>query len=126
MYDLHLLIPMKMSKYKDDQMRVMEVMFSDEVQTAMVRKTARISTLKDPKYSQQFAQEIPELKGKRIEAVFKSKPAPAMAFSVYYSNAYALLNAEYEAMLQEKQDTNTALRTAEEKINQLIKTEKGK
>ncbi|WP_158302235.1 hypothetical protein [Paenibacillus mesophilus] len=49
-----------------------------------------------------------------------------MAFSVYYSNAYALLNAEYEAMLQEKQDTNTALRTAEEKINQLIKTEKGK
>ncbi|WP_158606794.1 ABC transporter substrate-binding protein [Paenibacillus ginsengarvi] len=126
MYDLHLLIPMKMSQYKDDQMRVMEVMFSDEVQNAMVRKTARISTLKDPKYSQQFAQEISELKGKRIEAVFKSKPAPAMAFSVYYSNAYTLLNAEYEAMLQGKQDTNTALRTAEEKINQLIKTEKGK
>ncbi|MEF3311819.1 extracellular solute-binding protein [Paenibacillus sp. GYB004] len=126
MYDLHLLIPMKMSKHKDDVMRVMEVMFSDEVQTTMVRKTARISTLQDPKYVEQYAKDIPELAGKRIESIFKSKPAPAQAFSKHFVKASALLNTEYVEYLNNKIDVNTALRNAEEKINQMIKSENSK
>ena len=126
MYDLHLLIPMKMSKHKDDQMRVLEVMFSDEVQTMMTRKTARISTLKDPKYVQEYAKDIPELKEKRIESIFKSKPAPAQAFSKHFSKASTALTAEYVEFVNGKIDINTALRNAEEKITQIIKTEKSK
>jgi multiple sugar transport system substrate-binding protein len=123
MYDLHVAIPLKTSKHRDDQLRVMEVLFSDEVQTAMVKKTARVSVMKDPKYAQMFGQDIPELKGKNIAGIFKSKPAPAPAFSIFETKASSLLNAEYVNVMNNKKDINTALRDAEENINQHISTQ---
>ncbi|CAG7650247.1 ABC transporter substrate-binding protein [Paenibacillus allorhizosphaerae] len=124
MYDLHLMIPLKTSKARDDQMRVMEVLFSDEVQMTMVRKTARVSTLKDPKYTQNFGADIPELKGKNLAGIFKSKPAPAPAFSIHYAKAVSLLTTEYNKYIKNGQDVNTTFRTAEEKIKQYIDEQK--
>jgi multiple sugar transport system substrate-binding protein len=126
MYDLHCMIPMAMSKNRDDQMRVLEVLFSEEVQTVMSRKSAKLSVMKDPKFRQAFGQDLPELQGKHIEGVFKSKSAAAPPNSNYYSKAYSLLTAEYTNAVKNVKDVNTALRDAEDQIKQHIVTEKGK
>ncbi|CAG7654820.1 ABC transporter substrate-binding protein [Paenibacillus allorhizosphaerae] len=124
MYDLHVMIPLKSSKSRDDQMRVMEVLFSDEVQTALVRKTARVSPMKDPKYAENFGADVAVMKGKNVAGIFKSKPAPAPEFSIHYTKAASLVTGEYDKYLKGGQDVNTALRIAEEKITQYIESQK--
>ena len=121
MYDLHIIIPSKISKHQEDMMRVMEVLFSDEVQTAMVKKTLRVSVMKDPKYNQMFGQDIPELKNKRLTSIFKSSPAPAPAYSKYYPSAINMVVDGFKDYVNGKKDVNTALRETEEKILQYIR-----
>lgn len=116
MYDLHIVMPMSMSPHKEDQMRVLEVLFSDEVQTLMVRETAKVSVLKDPKYNAMFMEGLPELASKNIAGIFKSSSAPAPEFSILWSSSGALLRDEYESYLRGEKDVNTALRDAEENI----------
>lgn len=120
MYDLHILIPNRNSKHQDDMMRTMEVLFSDEVQTNMVRKSGRVSTLKDVKYKQQFGKDLPELQGKHIESIFKSAPAAAPEYSRYYPKAAEILRWNYVDYMNNKKDVNTALRDAEDAINKHI------
>ncbi|MEF3302670.1 ABC transporter substrate-binding protein [Paenibacillus sp. GYB003] len=119
-YNLHLLIPTKMSKHPDDLMRVMEVLFSDEVQTGMVRKTARKSTLSDPKYIQMFGADMPELKGKNVTGIFKGKSGPAPQLSRHFSKATSLMDAEFTKVAKGQTDVNTALRDLEDQIRQYI------
>ncbi|MEF3307037.1 ABC transporter substrate-binding protein [Paenibacillus sp. GYB003] len=126
MYDLHCMIPMVASKHRDDQMRVLEVLFSEEVQMTMSKKSAKFPVMKDPKFKQAFGQELPELKGKHIEGVLKSKTELAPPNSLYYSKGLSLLNAEYANVMKNTKDLNTALRDAEEQIKQHIATEKAK
>ncbi|RKN85155.1 ABC transporter substrate-binding protein [Paenibacillus ginsengarvi] len=126
MYDLHCMIPMVASKNRDDQMRVLEVLFSDEVQMTMSKKSAKFPVLKDPKFKQAFGQDLPELKGKHIEGVLKSHTEMAPPNSLYYSKALSLLNTEYANILKNSKDINTGLRDAEEQIKQYVTTEKAK
>nr|WP_274381447.1 extracellular solute-binding protein [Paenibacillus mesophilus] len=126
MYDLHILIPNRNSKHQDDMMRVMEVLFSDEVQTNMVRKSGKVSTLKDAKYKQQYGKDLPELQGKRIDSIFKSVPAPAPQYSRFYPKAAEILRWNYVDYMNNKKDINTALRDAEEAINKHVAGELGK
>jgi multiple sugar transport system substrate-binding protein len=123
---MHVIIPIQTSKHRDDQMRVMEVLFSDEVQEVLVRKTARVSALKDPKFKQMFGMDIPELRGKRLESIFKSTNAPIPLTSLYYSKASSLLTAEYINAVTDKKDVNTALRYAQEQIQKYVESEKKK
>lgn len=123
MYDLHIMIPNANRPHQDDMMRVMEVFFSEEVQTAMVEKTARVSALKDPKYKQQLGKQVPELQGKRLASVFKSVPAPAPEYSIYFSKSDSLLRAKFTRVMQNAMDINTALREADEEISSYISTQ---
>lgn len=119
-YNLHLVIPLKTSKYRDDQMRVMEVLFSDEVQSIMVRKTVRKSTLADPKYMELFGKDITEIQGKRIASIFKSRSGASHVLSSHWNAANTLVNAEFGKVVTGQKDTNTALRDLEEQIKQEI------
>ncbi|MDF2725460.1 MAG: transporter substrate-binding protein [Paenibacillus sp.] len=119
-FNIHLMVPTKMSKHPDDQMRVLEVLFSDEVQTEMARKTARKSTLTDPKYVEQFGADMPELKGKNIAGMFKGKSGPAPQLSKHVSKAQSLSDAEFAKVAKGEKDINTALRDLEEQIKQYI------
>lgn len=125
MYDLHVLIPIQTSEHPDAQMQVMEVLFSDEVQTYMVRSTGKVSTLKDPKYQQIYAADMEIAQGKNIEAIFKSSPAEANGYSKYYSAAIGMLRDSYEEFIRGEKDVNTAVREAKEKIEQHIIQDKG-
>ncbi|CAG7640471.1 ABC transporter substrate-binding protein [Paenibacillus allorhizosphaerae] len=121
-YNTGVIIPNKNSKNQEDIMRVYEVFFSDEVQSALVRKVGQLSVLKDPKYNLMFGADIPQLQGKRIQSIFKSKPAPAPAYSIYYNQSYAILNNKFIEVVTDKKDVNSALREAEEEIKQSIES----
>lgn len=120
LYDLHVIAPNKNSKSPDDVMRTMEVLFSDEVQLDLVRKTGRVSLLKDEKYREQFAKDIAEMQGIDVSAVFKSKPAPAPAFSKYTFPASPILDKKFKEYVSGVKDVNTALREAKEEIEKVI------
>lgn len=126
LYDLHVIAPNKNSKSPDDVMRVMEVLFSDEVQTDLVRKTGRVSVLKDEKYKQQFAKDITEMQGIDVSSVFKSKPAPAPAFSKYTFPASPILDKKFKEYVSGTKDVNTALREAKEEIEKVIADDRKK
>lgn len=120
MYDLHVIIPTNTSKHPDAQMKVLEVLFSDEVQEIMASKTARVSALKDPKFQEIFAKDYPGVEGKNIASIFKSSPAPAPGYSIHYGSANSILQAEFEKYVRGEKDVNTALREAKEQIEQYI------
>jgi multiple sugar transport system substrate-binding protein len=126
MYDLHVMAVPKVSKYKDDAFKVIEVLMSEEVQMQSVRVTGRVSPLKDQTFKDNFGADQAGMKGKNIAAIFKSKPADAPEFSRFYSDANTIVTAEYKDLLAGKIDVNTALRNAEEKINAAIKAKLGK
>ncbi|MFE5322776.1 ABC transporter substrate-binding protein [Paenibacillus sp. NPDC056579] len=126
MFDLHTIFITKTSKHKDDAMRVLEVLFSDEVQMISTKETGRVSPLKDPKFNQAFGADMPHLKGKSLQSIFKSKPAQSPPFSMFYTKGIALLRNSFAEVADGKKDVNTALREADEKINQMIETDKKK
>lgn len=122
MYDLHVITIAKTSKHKEEAMKVLEVLFSDEIQL-LSSKAGKLPVMKDPKYNQAYLQDIPEFKDKRIQSIFKSKPAPAPAYSKYYSKARGILVSSFIEYVEGAKDVNTALREADEKINKLIESE---
>ncbi|WP_158301943.1 ABC transporter substrate-binding protein [Paenibacillus mesophilus] len=126
MYDLHVIAVPKTSKYKEEAFKVIEVLMSDEVQMESVRVTGRVSPLKDQKFKDNFGADQAGLKGKNTQAIFKSKPADAPEFSRFYRDANAIVLNEYKEFLAGKKDVNSALRDAEEKVNQAIKAKQGK
>jgi len=123
-YDLHIMALSSISKHKEDAMRVMEVLFSDEVQLLSSQR-GKPTLMKDPKFNQAFLKDVPELQGKNIQGIFKSKPAPATPpYSVYYSNARGTLVERFREYAQNQKDVNTALREAEEQITKYIASQK--
>jgi multiple sugar transport system substrate-binding protein len=124
MYDLHVLNISKISKHKDDAMRVLEVLFSQEVQLISSKATGRLPVLQDPVYREAFGKDMPHLQGKRIQSIFKSKAAPSPAFAPYYTKSIDLARNAFIDYVQNKTDLNTALRTLDEQINQHIEANK--
>lgn len=126
MFDMHIIGISNTSKHKDEAMKVLKVLFSDEVQMIATKQTGRISLLSDKKFQDAFGAEMPILKGKNIASIFKSKPAPAPRLSTYYSNSGGILRQQFYEYADGKKDVNTALRDAEEEINQYIRSQAGK
>src|SRR5690606_39201674 len=58
MYDLHVVMVSKTSKHKDDAMRVLEVLFSDDVQTISTSTTGRVSPLIKPEINKAFGTKM--------------------------------------------------------------------
>ncbi|CAG7622455.1 hypothetical protein PAESOLCIP111_02428 [Paenibacillus solanacearum] len=126
MYDLHLLMVSKTSKHKDDAMKVMDVFFSDEVQTLSTSATGRISALTNPAVNKAFGAKMDILKGKNVASLFKSTPAYAPPFSIYHSKGNEVLKKAFADVVADKVDVNTALRSAEEEISKYISSQANK
>ncbi|MBD2864234.1 ABC transporter substrate-binding protein [Paenibacillus oceani] len=118
--DLHIMVPTSISKYPDEVFKVMTTVISDEVQLDMA-KQGRNSTMKDEKYKTAFGQDLPFLKGKNIAAVFKTTTAAPYTPSLHDTSSMTLIQAELRNMFQKGKDVNSALRDAEEAINNSIK-----
>lgn len=117
--DIHLMMMSAVSKNKDDALRVVEVMTSDEVQLDMARY-GKVSVLKDKKFEQEFAKDMDFLKGKHIQAVFKTKPQQSFPPTEYGSIAFNEITNLMKTIVKEKTDTNTALRNYDELMNKKI------
>lgn len=111
----------KQSSYKDQAMKVIQTVISDEVQREMVRKTLRVSPLKNKDLQTQFGADIPHVKGKNTMALFKGKPIPWPSYMTEYDNDAANITESifYKDMLVNGMDINTALREMDEKINKM-------
>ncbi|WP_284645946.1 ABC transporter substrate-binding protein [Paenibacillus silviterrae] len=111
----------KSSKYKDQAVQFLSVMSSDEVQMESARRTARLSSLKNPEMKKALGADMPFLQGKNLQSIFKSTSPPAPEFSTYNNLVRDISFKSFEEYLNGK-DLNTALREAEEKINKRIES----
>ncbi|CAG7623225.1 hypothetical protein PAESOLCIP111_02497 [Paenibacillus solanacearum] len=118
--DEHIMVVSKVSKHKDDAMRVISSLLSDEVQMDM-SKNGRTSVMKDPKIQGAFAQDLEYMKGKNIQAVFKTQMAIYDA-TLYDTEAINGLATALNNVVTKGKDVNTALREAEESVNKKIET----
>lgn len=123
-YDINVTAISKSSKHKDDAMLAMEVIFSDEVQL-MSSRAGKLPLMKDPKFNAEFLKGNEAFKDKKIQSIFKSKPAPASPpYSNFYTKSRGIVVDKFKEYVEGKKDVNTALREAEEAITQYIKSEK--
>ncbi|TNJ59409.1 extracellular solute-binding protein [Paenibacillus hemerocallicola] len=118
--DAHYIMISKQSKHKDQAMQVIDLLMSDEVQRISTRKFARLSPLQDNELKKQLAADIKAFEGINISSIFKSKPAPAPAFSKHYREARKILEAKFVDYNTGQKDVNTTLREIDEAINKLI------
>jgi multiple sugar transport system substrate-binding protein len=116
--DQHMLSITATSKNKDADFQVISTVTSDEVQTDLTRQ-GRLSILQDPKIKDAFGADLAFLKGKNMKAIFATKPAKAYVPTPY--DDFGLLNTAMKDVVAKKKDVNTALREAEDKLNQKIK-----
>jgi len=123
MYDLHVIAITSMSRHKQAAMKALEVLFSDDNQKISTRKTGRVPLLTNPDIRKEFGADNPALKDKKLNSIFKSKPASAPPFSKYQSKGSEITLKHYKEFLADNKDLNTMLRDAEEEINQFIKSQ---
>jgi multiple sugar transport system substrate-binding protein len=124
--DTHVMVLSQTSKVKDDAFRVIATVVSDEVQMDMSRR-GRFSVLKDPKIKQAFGQDMAFMKGKNIQAVYKTELAKPYEQTLYDTIAMSAIQKELSNVVLKGKDLNTALRDAEESVNkQIEKAESGK
>ncbi|CAG7654546.1 ABC transporter substrate-binding protein [Paenibacillus allorhizosphaerae] len=117
--DSQLFLIAKTSKYKDQAAQFLSVMSSDEVQMQSAKTTARLSSLKNPEMKKALGADMPFLKGKNLQSIFKSTSPTAPEFSQYNSLGRDLVFKSFEEYMNGK-DLNTALREAEDKVNKRV------
>ncbi|WP_176706059.1 ABC transporter substrate-binding protein [Paenibacillus hemerocallicola] len=111
------------SKLKDEAFRVIAHLNSDEVQIGFNR-LATPTVLSDPAIQKQFAADIPELKGKNVEALFKHKQSDPYV-SVYFDNTVdTLVRQKFNEIITGAKDNNTILRELDEAIEKNIADKK--
>ncbi|WP_147433513.1 hypothetical protein [Paenibacillus ginsengarvi] len=117
--DEHLMLLASTSKHKEDAFRVMSAIVSDEVQTDMY-KQAKLGVMKDVKFKNVFGENASFLKGKNVQAVFKTDVAKPFQPTLYDNIATGELQNQLMLMVQTGKDANSAVRDAEEAVNKKI------
>ncbi|MDF2720495.1 MAG: family 1 extracellular solute-binding protein [Paenibacillus sp.] len=120
---VHMAIVTKTSKYKDQAMQVIQALTSDPFQLSMTR-IGMLSPLKDPSFKAAVGTGRDELKNKNIQGILKSRPVPYPIASTYRSQAERVTVAKLNDFINGKIDVNTALKQAEEEINQMVAAQK--
>jgi multiple sugar transport system substrate-binding protein len=117
--DLHLMMISGKSKNQETAFKVISTLATEEVQKAM-NNTGRLTALNNDAIKKTYASELPSYKGKHMDAVFKSKPAPIAKPSDYDLEFKAILREAAKDMAQNKKDVNTVLREANDKAEKAI------
>lgn len=124
--DALLLAVTRQSNVKDDSFRVIEVLLSDEVQTEFSRNS-QVSVLKNQNIHKEFGKATPELASKNVIAFTKNKLAlPSKYGYIPVQSAISIPIDKFIEVMRGEKDINTALREADELMNQLIEIERFK
>jgi multiple sugar transport system substrate-binding protein len=119
------------SKHKDEAFQVIMYLMSDErmIQTS---KQGLLTPVNLPEVQKAFATDAPALKGKNLQALFINQyasiepPRAPGLLNTVRQDAINIVSDAFTDMLLKDIDVNTALRQAEEKINQKISEVKSK
>ncbi|MEF3306505.1 ABC transporter substrate-binding protein [Paenibacillus sp. GYB003] len=123
--DAHLTFITSTSKHKEEAMKVLVELVSDETQMELARKTARKSPLADKRFEAAFAADLEYAKGKNITGMFKSKMINSPVRPKYTTQATNFVKEAFYDYYRGK-DVNTALREADDKLNQFLAAEASK
>jgi multiple sugar transport system substrate-binding protein len=115
----HVMMLASTSKHKEEAFLVAATMASEEVQMSLSRH-ARFSILNSQKIRDAFGLDIPFLKGKNVQAIYKTKPAKSFVPTEYDSLAMGAMNTALNDVIVNGKDINTVLREAEENVNKQI------
>lgn len=108
------------SRHKDEAFQVMMLLLSEEVQR-LISRTGKMPAIRSPKVEAEFGAGVDSLKGKHIEAIFKTQPAAGIEVSEYNSTiGKKAIDDILPKVVLENLDVNTALRMAEEEINKKL------
>jgi multiple sugar transport system substrate-binding protein len=107
------------SKHKTEAFDVISYLSSKEVQM-ISSKTGRISALKDAGVKEVFGKDLEVLKGKNIQALFNTTPAPLPKITKYDIFVRPFIQSALKKVLNENLDINTALKQANEEANAAI------
>lgn len=118
--DAHTLIITSTSKHKEQAYQVLSVMTSDEVQSVLNKNGVLTSLQKTPELIKDYGSEIPSFHGKNVNALFALKPA-VKTFTPFDDKGRGLINAAANDVLIKGIDVNTALKSAEEQLDQYIR-----
>jgi multiple sugar transport system substrate-binding protein len=122
---VYVMVATKTGKHRDDAVKAIELITSEEVQLALSKK-GRLSPLKSDQVKQALGADNPDLKSKRLPSIFKSIPVAYPVASPYRGKAEGILVNKFREYVNGSMDENTALAQAEEEINKLVATEKNK
>ena len=96
-----------------------KALLSDDVQADMSRN-ARFPILTTKSIQEDFGKNIPYLQGKNLKAIFLSEPAAPVPPSQFGTDGSTLSQEAFQKVMKNGVDVNTALREADEKLNQKI------
>ncbi|WP_079909521.1 ABC transporter substrate-binding protein [Paenibacillus sp. 32352] len=111
------------SKNKDAAFLVIETILSDEVQLNMARN-GKMSVLANEQVKQEFGKGIPEFAGKtyNLSSIPRLKPSVNKPPVYTGSDTNKIVIDAYESVLKKEADINTALRVADEQMNNLVQS----
>lgn len=109
------------SEHKDAAFQAIAYLLSDEAQTEMSRNL-KMSVLKDNRVQAQFGQANAELQAKNVAAFTKLKMAELKPFKYNFkTNPATQINQEFNKVIYEGKDINTALRDADATMTNALK-----
>jgi multiple sugar transport system substrate-binding protein len=103
----------------NEAFKVINYLTTKEVEM-LASRGGRVTSLSDKEVQQSYGAELSTLKGKHLDAIFKTKPAKLQYPSEYNDIVMDQLNAAFKSVNLNSQDINTALRTAQEAANKTI------
>lgn len=105
------------SEHRTEAFQIMEMILSDEVQLEMSLQ-GRMSVLQNRSIQEQYGANVAALSGKNVQAF--TKPVLAPLKTLFNLPAHTFVNDALFEVIYDGKDMNTALREANEKMNQAI------
>lgn len=111
------------SNNKDAAFLVIETLLSDEVQLNLA-KNGKMSVLSNDAVKKEFGKGIPEFAGKsyNLSAIPRLKPSVNKPPIYTGSDTNKIVIDAYQSVLSKQSDINTALRLADEQMNNLVQS----
>lgn len=115
----------KTSEHKDEAFKVIAYLVSEEAQTSN-SKLGFGTTLSNPDVLQVFGEDLPETKGKNVQALFKHNTSSIPHLSKFEPAAYLVISDFFYEIAFGTKDIDTALKEMDQKINDTIVAQKAK
>lgn len=120
--DFHMAVVPETAQNKEAAYRVIEAIISEEAQIEM-NAGSRLTILQDQELRNQYSSASNSFEGKNLQGIYSVEPAPLPVSTLLDAKVYGALREGIASMINDGLDINTAVRTANEKANQIIQEE---